>query len=77
MAFTGRAGTVDSRAGNIVAGFGTSSIHYGKVITASMAPTAFSQPVTYHVYVFTIVSVALLRAFSRARNFVTVFRTKE
>lgn len=74
MTFSGRAGTTNSRAGNMVAGFGVTTIRYSKSFSASMTPGATVY--LAHTYIFTIVSIVLYRAVSRAKHFISVFRTQ-
>ena len=75
MAFSGSAGTIRSQAGNMVAGFGSSSVTNSQTFTASMTASA-STPTTVHTYIFTIVSSSLYRAVSKAKDFISVFRTQ-
>lgn len=75
MALSGSPGTIRSQAGNMVAGFGSSSVRNIKILTASMTPTASNTPV--HFYVFTIVSITVYRAVSRAKAMISVFRTQQ
>jgi len=76
MTFSGQCGASISRSGNIIAGFipGATSVHNLQTLTASMTPTA-STPVIAHTYIFTIVSLAGFRVVSRAKDFISVWRT--
>lgn len=74
MTFSGKAGSVNSQAGTMVAGFGSTAIRYSQGLTAGMTPTARLS--SRHTFVFTIVSITIYRAVSRAKAFVSVFRTQ-
>jgi len=76
MPFSGQDGTNRSEPGNMVPGFGAAVVHNATSFSASMTPTATNQPTFAHTYVFTIVSITLYRAVSRAKNFLSVFRTQ-
>jgi hypothetical protein len=75
MTFSGKPGTALSRPGNMVPGFGTTSIHYGKTFTASMTPTGSVSP--QHYFVFPQTSISLYRVVNRVKNYVSILRTKE
>lgn len=74
MLFTGSAGTVRSEPEGMVAGYGTTSVHSTRAFTASMTPTATM--VSAHTYIFTVVSIITYRVMSRAKAYISVFRTK-
>lgn len=73
MTFSGQAGTARSEAGNIVAGYGSSVVRNAKSFSSSMRPTGAVTNV--HTYIFTKVSIITFRAASRAKQYLTIFRS--